>query len=142
MSAVNEIKIVGRAGGEPELRVTPKGDSVANFSVAVTPRIFRDQKWEDGDPTWFRVNAWGSLGENAAESIKKGDWVMVFGALDIRDWEDKEGNKRQSTEIRADHVGISLRFDGAESRREAGGSRSSKPKEAPAPKFNPDEEPF
>lgn len=101
------ITIVGNVGSEPELRFTPSGAAVCNFSVAVTPRRKNQQtqEWEDGEPTWYRVNAWRSLAENLAESIMKGSRVIVVGRLENRKYESREGGTGYSLEITADACG-------------------------------------
>jgi single-strand DNA-binding protein len=101
------ITIVGNVGSEPELRFTPSGAAVCNFSVAVTPRRKNQQtqEWEDGEPTWYRVNAWRSLAENLAESITKGSRVIVVGRIENRKYELREGGTGYSLEITADACG-------------------------------------
>lgn len=125
-----QITIVGNAGSEPELRYTPTGSGVANFSVAVTPRHFdkTSNTWSDGDTTWYRVNAWNQLAENVAESIRKGDRVIVLGSLENREWEDADGNTRHTLEVRADAIGPDLMFASARVTKSA----RSKAEEAPA----------
>ena len=111
MAVDNQIVIVGNLTDDPELRYTPNGAAVANFSVAVTPR-YRDQsgEWKDGDTSFFRVSAWRTLGENAAESLTRGSRVVVVGRLKSRSWETQEGEKRSTVEIEADELGPSLKW--------------------------------
>jgi single-strand DNA-binding protein len=112
MAAENQTVIVGNLTDDPELRYTPNGAAVANFSVAVTPR-FRDQQtneWKDGDTSFFRVNAWRNLAENVAESLTRGSRVVVVGRLKQRSWETQEGERRTVVEIEADEVAPSLRW--------------------------------
>lgn len=101
------ITIVGNVGSEPALQFTPSGAAVCNFSVAVTPRRKNQQtqEWEDGEPTWYRVNAWRSLAENLAESIMKGSRVIVVGRLENRKYDSREGGTGYSLEITADACG-------------------------------------
>lgn len=111
------ITIVGNTGGDAELRFTPNGAAVANFSVAVTPRTKNQAgEWVDGEATWYRVNCWRSLAENVAESIVSGMRVIVQGRLQLRKWQNdqKEG---QSLEITADAVGPDLMWAQAKVRR-------------------------
>src|ERR1700722_7643554 len=110
MPGKTQITIVGNVGSDPELRYTPTGQAVCNFSVAVTPRFMQNDQWVDGDTTWYRVNAWRTLGENCADTVLKGTRVIVLGYLENREWEDKEGETRRSLEITADAVGPDLLF--------------------------------
>src|SRR5881396_3540725 len=111
MASDNQITIVGNLTDDPELRYTPNGAAVVNFSVAVTPRI-RDEGggWKDGDTSFFRVNAWRTLAENSAESLTRGSRVVVVGRLRQRSWETPEGERRSVVEIEADELGPSLRW--------------------------------
>jgi single-strand DNA-binding protein len=134
MASDNQITIVGNLTDDPELRYTPNGAAVVNFSVAVTPRIREDGGgWKDGDTSFFRVNAWRTLAENSAESLTRGSRVVVVGRLRQRSWETPEGEKRSVIEIEADELGPSLRWATAKIERQgkaAGGDWSAK---APAP---------
>jgi single-strand DNA-binding protein len=107
-----QITIIGNIGGDPELRVTPAGDSVASFSVAVTDRVKdkRSGEWADGETTWYRVSAWRDLGENAAECLQRGQRVTVVGSVKAETWTDKEGNERTTFAVEADDIAISVRF--------------------------------
>ena len=112
MANENHITIVGNMTDDPELRYTPNGAAVANFSVAVSRRA-KDEatgQWKDMDTSFFRVAAWRSLGENVAESLTRGSRVVVTGRLRQRSWETPEGDKRSTVEIEADEVGPSLRW--------------------------------
>ena len=104
--------IVGTLGSDPELRFTPSGAAVANFSVAQTPRTknANTQEWEDGETLWVRCNVWREMAENVAESLTKGTRVIVQGRLKQRTWEDKEGNRRLSIEMDVDAIGPELRW--------------------------------
>lgn len=110
MASDNTITLVGNITDDPELRFTPAGAAVANFTVAVNRRINRDGQWEDKLDGFFRCNCWRDMAENVAESLQKGSRVMVVGRLQQRQWEDKDGNKRSSFEIQVDEVGPSLRW--------------------------------
>ncbi|MGH2724321.1 MAG: single-stranded DNA-binding protein [Actinomycetota bacterium] len=111
MAGENQVVIVGNLTDDPELRYTPNGAAVANFRVAVNRR-YKDQsgEWKDGETSFFRVNAWRSLGENAAESLTRGSRVVVVGRLRSRSWETQEGETRSAVEIEADELGPSLRW--------------------------------
>jgi single-strand DNA-binding protein len=110
MAADNHTTIVGNLVDDPELRFTNTGIAVANLRVAVTQRIQQDGEWRDGDTSFLRVNVWRGQAEHLADSLAKGDRVMVTGRLRQRSWEIPEGEKRSVTEIEADEVGASLKF--------------------------------
>jgi single-strand DNA-binding protein len=116
--------ITGNLTDNPELRFTPNGAAVANFRVAVTPRVRDGNDWKDGETSFFRVNAWRQLAENATESLSKGDRVIVVGRLKARSWETPEGERRSVTEIEADEIGPSLRWATAKPERATSGSTS------------------
>lgn len=111
MASDNQITIVGNLTDDPELRYTANGAAVANFTVAFSTRI-RDAagNWTDGDTSFFRVNCWRALAENAAESLTRGTRVVVSGRLKQRSWENQEGEKRSMIEIEADDLGPSLKW--------------------------------
>ena len=109
--ADNTITIVGNITDDPELRFTPTGRPVANFTVAVNRRSRTPEgQWEDKLDGFFRCNAWADMAENVAESLTKGARVLVTGRLQQRSWEDPEGNRRSAVEIQVDEVGPSLRW--------------------------------
>lgn len=112
MAGETRVTICGALTADPELRFTPSGKAVAGFTVASNPRTFdkASNAWKDGDPLFLRVNVWNKQAENIAESLRKGDRVVVTGALSQRAWEDREGNKRTAYEVLADEVGASLLF--------------------------------
>jgi single-strand DNA-binding protein len=110
MAADNHTTIVGNLVEDPELRFTSSGIAVANMRVAVTQRIQQDGEWRDGDTSFLRVNVWRGQAEHLADSLAKGNRVMVTGRLRQRTWETPEGEKRSVTEIEADEVGASLKF--------------------------------
>ena len=110
MASDNQTVLVGNLTDDPELRFTPNGAAVANFRLAVTPRLRDGDGWKDGETSFFRVNAWRDLAEHVAESLSKGDRAVVVGRLKTRSWETPEGEKRSVTEVEADEVGPSLKF--------------------------------
>jgi single-strand DNA-binding protein len=110
MATDNQVMLVGNLTEDPELRFTPGGAAVASFRLAVTPRIRQGDQWTDGETSFFRCNAWRSLGENVAESLTKGARAVVIGRLRMRSWETPEGEKRSVVEVEADEVGASLKF--------------------------------
>ncbi|MEA2498076.1 MAG: single-strand DNA-binding protein [Actinomycetota bacterium] len=114
MASDNCVTLVGNITDDPELRFTPSGAAVANFTVAVNRRYKNpDGQWEDKLDGFFRCNCWRDMAENISESLKKGMRVMVVGRLQQRSWEDGEGNKRSVVEIQVDEVGPSLRWASA-----------------------------
>src|ERR671931_2418462 len=104
MAADNHTSIVGNLVDDPELRFN-NGIAVANMRVAVTQRIQQDGTWRDGDTSFFKVNVWRGQAEHLADSLGKGDRVMVAGRLRTRSWETPEGEKRTVIELEADEVG-------------------------------------
>jgi single-strand DNA-binding protein len=102
-SNINVVVITGNLTRDPELRSTPGGTSVCKLRVAVNSRRKEGQEWVD-KPNYFDVTVWGAQGENCANYLSKGRPVAVEGRLDWREWEDKEGGKRQSVEIIANSV--------------------------------------
>ncbi len=132
--------ICGNLTDAPELKFTPNGAAVANFRVAVTPRVRDGNDWKDGETSFFRVNAWRQLAENATESLSKGDRVIVVGRLKARSWETPEGERRSVTEIEAEEIGPSLRWATAKPERATSGAGSTS-KAKSGGQFN-DEPPF
>src|ERR687892_2060900 len=110
MAADNHTTIVGNLVEDPEVRFTHNGIAVTNLRVAVTQRVQQDGQWRDGDTSFFKVNVWRGQAENLAESLGKGDRVMVTGRLRQRSWETPDGEKRSVTELEADEVGASLKW--------------------------------
>lgn len=118
MSGDASISFSGNLIGDPELRFTPSGAAVCSFVVAVNSR-HKDAAgvWTDGPTTFFRCSAWKSLAENVSASLRKGDAVQVRGTIAAREYEDKDGGKRLSWEVRAAQVAASLAFATAEVKR-------------------------
>ncbi|QZY29132.1 single-stranded DNA-binding protein [Nocardioides coralli] len=112
MAGETVITVVGNITDDPELRFTPSGAAVANFTVASTPRTMNRQtnEWEDGEPLFLRCSIWRQAAENVAESLQKGARVIVQGRLKARTWETREGEKRTSFELDVDEIGPSLRW--------------------------------
>lgn len=106
------ITVVGNLTADPELRFTPSGAAVANFTVASTPRMFDRQsgEWKDGEALFLRCNIWRQAAENAAESLTRGMRIVVQGRLRQRSFETREGEKRTVVEMEVDEVGPSLRY--------------------------------
>ena len=147
----NSVTLVGNITRDPELRFTPTGQAVATFGMAVNRRYQKNGQWEE-QTSFFNVTAWGTLGENASNSLHKGARVLVNGRLDQRSWETQDGEKRSTVEIVADEIGPSLRWATVEitknERREggdfSGGGGGSRPaaNEPPPVYAGGDEEPF
>jgi single-strand DNA-binding protein len=113
MAGETPITVIGNLTADPELRFTPSGAAVANFTVASTPRTFDRQtnEWKDAETLFMRCSVWREAAENVAESLTRGTRVVVTGRLISRSWEDKEtGQKRSVMEMQVDEVGPSLRY--------------------------------
>ena len=134
--SLNKCMIIGNLGRDPEMRYTPSGQAVTQFTVA-TNRRWRDQQdeWQE-ETEWFRVVVWGQQAERVAERVRKGNKVYVEGRIQTRQWEDQSGQKRYTTELIANQV-TSLerreREDEAPMPDEPGGSRERRPAGEPAP---------
>lgn len=156
MAGETVITIIGNLTNDPELRFTPSGAAVANFTVASTPRTFDRQanEWKDGETLFMRCSVWRDAAENVAESLHRGTRVLVTGRLRTRSYETKEGEKRTVVELDVDEVGPSLRyatakvakasrqggggFGGSQERQGAGGgSQQADPWSAQAPEEPP-----
>lgn len=112
MAGETIITVVGNLTGDPELSFTQSGAPVVNFTVASTARHYdkQAQEWRDGDALFLRCTAWRQLAENVAESLQKGDRVVVTGALRVRQYERQDGTKGTSVELQVEEVGPSLKF--------------------------------
>jgi single-strand DNA-binding protein len=115
MAGETPITVVGNLTADPELRFTPSGAAVANFTVASTPRNFDKQsnEWKDGEAMFLNCSVWRQAAENAAESLTKGMRVIVSGRLKARSYETREGEKRTVFEIEVEEVGPSLKYASA-----------------------------
>jgi single-strand DNA-binding protein len=120
MASVNKVILIGNLGRDPELRYTQGGQAVANFTLATNERF----STKDGDKQerteWHRIVAWGRTGELCAQYLSKGRSVYIEGRLQTREWEDKEGQKRKTTEI----VANTVQFLGGRGEAGPGGSGS------------------
>ena len=123
MAGETTITVIGNLTADPELRFTPNGAAVANFTVASTPRTFDRQtnEWKDGDAMFLNCAVWRQYAENVAESLSKGTRVIVSGRLKARSYETREGEKRTVFEIDVDEVGPALRYATAKVTRTQGG---------------------
>jgi len=112
MAGETTITVIGNLTADPELRFTPSGAPVANFTVASTPRTFDRQtnEWKDGEALFLNCSIWRQAAENVAETLTRGMRVIVSGRLKARSYETREGEKRTVFEIDVDEVGPSLRY--------------------------------
>lgn len=112
MAGETVITVVGNLTNDPELRFTPSGAAVANFTVASTPRTLdrTTNEWKDGEALFLRCSLWRQAAENVAESLQKGMRVIVQGRLKQRSYDTKEGEKRTVIELEVDEIGPSLKY--------------------------------
>ncbi|MDR0990411.1 MAG: single-stranded DNA-binding protein [Propionibacteriaceae bacterium] len=112
MAGDTVITVVGNLTADPELRFTPSGAAVANFTVASTPRTFDRQtnEWRDGEAMFLNCAVWRQVAENVAESLTKGMRVIVQGRLRARSYETREGDRRTVFEVDVDEIGPALRY--------------------------------
>ncbi|HEY9409287.1 MAG TPA: single-stranded DNA-binding protein [Pseudonocardia sp.] len=112
MAGETVISVVGNLTDDPELRFTPSGAAVANFTIASTPRTLNREtnKWEDGDALFLRCSIWRQAAENVAESLQRGMRVIAQGRLKQRSYETREGEKRTVVELDVDEIGPALRY--------------------------------
>lgn len=112
MAGETVITIVGNLTADPELRFTPAGAAVANFTIASTPRNFDRQanEWRDGETLFLRCSIWREAAENVAESLTKGMRVIAQGRLVQRSFDTREGERRTVVELQVDEIGPSMRY--------------------------------
>ncbi|MGO2481814.1 single-stranded DNA-binding protein [Glutamicibacter ardleyensis] len=127
MAGETVITVIGNLTADPELRFTPSGSAVANFTIASTPRTFDRQsnEWKDGEALFLRASVWREAAENVAETFTKGMRVIAQGRLRSRSYDTKEGERRTVMELEVDEIGPSLRFASAKVTRtqRSGGSQ-------------------
>jgi single-strand DNA-binding protein len=112
MAGETTITVVGNLTDDPDLRFTPNGAAVANFTVASTPRFFDKQtnEWKDGEALFLRCSIWRQAAENVAETLQRGARVIVQGRLKQRSYETREGEKRTTFEVDVEEIGPSLKY--------------------------------
>jgi single-strand DNA-binding protein len=139
MAGETTITVVGNLTGDPELRYTPNGDVVANFTIASTPRLFDRQanEWRDGQALFLRCSLWRQPAEHVAQSLNKGYRVIVTGRLKQRSFETREGEKRTVIELDVDEVGPSLRYATATATRITRGNATTTPPASAPPHADP-----
>ena len=139
MASVNKVIIVGNLGADPETRYLPSGEAVTNIRVATTDKWKDKASGEMKEATeWHRISFFGRLAEVAGEYLKKGSPVYVEGSLRTRKWQDKDGQERYSTDVRADALqmlGSRQGGGGMGERTESGAARPAAAKK-PAGKFD------
>jgi single-strand DNA-binding protein len=124
MGSVNKVILVGNLGRDAELRYTPGGAAVATINMATT-EVWNDKAGQRQEKTeWHRVVLWGKSAESLTEYLTKGKQIYVEGRLQTRQWDDKDGNKRYTTEIRGDRI-VLLGGGGGGGGRGAGGASRS-----------------
>ncbi|MAE94774.1 MAG: single-stranded DNA-binding protein [Deltaproteobacteria bacterium] len=116
MAGINKAILIGNLGRDPELRYTPNGTAVTNFSLATSESFNNKQGQREERTEWHRIVVWGKVAENCAQYLSKGRTVYVEGRLQTREWENKEGQKQRTTEV----VAQTVQFLGGP-RREGGG---------------------
>jgi single-strand DNA-binding protein len=133
MASVNKVILVGNLGRDPEVRYTQGGTAVANFTLA-TNEVWNDKAGAKQERTeWHRIVVWGKQAEIAREYLSKGKQVYIEGSIQTRQWDDKEGNKRTTTEIKASRVIFLGRPGGGEGRPASGGGGEVFSDEGPPP---------
>lgn len=134
MASVNKVILIGNLGRDPELRYTPGGQAVANFTLATNERFSTKDGEKQERTEWHRIVAWGRTGELCAQYLSKGRSVYLEGRLQTREWEDKEGQKRRTTEIVANTVQfLGGRGEGAPSGSHSGAGESGGFEPGPPP---------
>jgi single-strand DNA-binding protein len=139
MSGLPQVTVIGTLTSDPELRFTPSGAAVVNFTIAANARRLNKQtgEWEDGDATFLRCNLWRQAAENVAESLTRGARVLAVGQLKQRSFES-DGQKRTVMELEVDEVGPSLRWATTKVNKVSrGGSGSSGSSGGAAPSDDP-----
>ncbi|MBW2538051.1 MAG: single-stranded DNA-binding protein [Deltaproteobacteria bacterium] len=140
---INKVILVGNLGRDPEVRYTPSGVAVANFNIATS------EKWKDKNTgemqertEWHRIVAWGKLGEICGEYLSKGRQVYIEGRIQTREWEDKEGIKRYTTEIVANEMNMLGTRDSGETARPSTPVQAPEYAGPPLPENQEDDIPF
>lgn len=142
MAGINKVILIGRLGNDPEVRYTPDGTAVANFSIATSDEWTDKATNEKRERTeWHRIVAWRKLGEICGEYLSKGRQVYIEGKLQTRSWE-KDGVTRYSTEIVASDVQFLGSRDSADTYKSAGPTQTRETSAPPFPDKQDDDIPF
>jgi single-strand DNA-binding protein len=137
MGSVNKVILVGNLGRDAELRYTPGGSAVATLNMATT-EVWNDKQGQKQEKTeWHRVILWGKQAESLQEYLTKGKQIYVEGRLQTRQWDDKDGNKRYTTEIKADRITLLGGGGGRSGGYAGGGDRAGSPAGADEPPVEP-----
>ncbi|UTT40225.1 single-stranded DNA-binding protein [Glutamicibacter mishrai] len=148
MAGETIITVIGNLTADPELRFTPSGSAVANFTIASTPRTFDRQtnEWKDGEGLFLRSAVWKEAAENVAETLTKGMRVIAQGRLKSRSYDTKEGERRTVMELEIEEIGPSLKFASAKvtrTQRSGGGGNFQPQQSAPQGGYNqPQQDPW
>ena len=145
--AVNKVLLIGNLGRDPEVRYTTGGTAVANFTMATTERWNDATSGEKKERTeWHRIVVWGKQAEIAGEYLRKGRQVYVEGSLQTREWTDREGNKRYTTEVKAQRFQMLGRRDDAPAATPPGDAPAATPRgdavAEPSSDYSEDDIPF
>ena len=144
MGSVNKAIVVGNLGRDAEVRYTPGGAPVASFSLATTENWTSKDGEKHEQTEWHRIVLWGKTAESLQPYLTKGKQIYVEGRLQTRQWDDKDGNKRYTTEVRGDRV-VLLSSGSGGGQRGGGAMRSEMPHGEPsdvAPELSEDDIPF
>ena len=144
MAGETTITVIGNLTNDPELRFTPSGSAVANFTIASTPRTFdrKSNEWKDGETLFLRASVWREAAENVAESLTMGMKVIASGRLKSRSYETKEGEKRTVIELEVDEIGPSLAYAKAQvTRTQRSGNNGGQP-QPPRTQQAPQQDPW
>jgi single-strand DNA-binding protein len=104
MASINKVILIGNLGSDPEVRYTPNGTAVGNFNIATNESWTNKEGKREERTEWHRIVVWGKTAENCGEYLSKGRPVYIEGRLQTREWNDKDGNKKYTTEIVAQTV--------------------------------------
>lgn len=137
MAGETVITVIGNLTADPEMRYVPSGATVANFTIASTPRVFdkRTGEWTAGQALFLRCNVWRHLAEHVADSLKRGSRVIASGRLKQRSFETTNGEKRTVMELDVDEIGPSLRYATAKVTVQRAETERSKPADDDEPPF-------
>jgi single-strand DNA-binding protein len=124
MAGVNKVILIGNLGRDPEVRYTPSGTAVANFTLATTENWTNRDGERETRTEWHRIVAWGRLGEICGEYLSKGRQVYIEGRIQTNEWEDQEGNKRQTKEI----VALTMQMLGSRGSGDSVGDENAAPR--------------
>lgn len=152
MAGETVITVVGNLTADPEMRTTRNGSTVANFSIAATPRVFDKQsnQWVDGDALFLRCTAWRDLAEHCAQTLRKGMRVIAQGRLQQRSYQAQDGSNRTVIELQVDEIGPSLKYATAQVQKmqsggyqgNANGGGYSQPQQAQQQSQTPADDPW